>query len=373
MAELDALTVATKRFIRETPELVDMVFQGGPLAAYAKQNLREDFDGGRLIGENFVYNGMIGGFYPKGKEFDITEPQVEQEAQFQMRFIESNITMTKEDVQVLNKGQNAAFRLIDSRTRNAYMSVGAQIELAMYLNGTRAGFTAMFNGLAEALNDNVTVSWDNNLYSTYGTITRGGAVGTALNSAPIDVNGTIEYTGATGLEAGYAQCSFGPEEWEPNLGVTTYNGYRFIKEKFQTQQRFNDTQDPKIGFNGLKYNTATIIRSRYAPGAYLFGSSGTADPIATTFIKQSTNGVLTAYPAPVGGYPSAGAFSETFFWINARKPFMNFYVSDDPEFGFGFTGFKPGQGNTKIAGQVLASCQVTFAPRYHTQYYRISG
>lgn len=53
MAELDALTVATKRFIRQTPELVDNIFNGGPLVAYAKQNLREDFDGGRLIGENF--------------------------------------------------------------------------------------------------------------------------------------------------------------------------------------------------------------------------------------------------------------------------------------------------------------------------------
>ncbi len=86
MAELDALTVATKRYIRETPELIDMVFQSGPLAAYAKQNLREDFDGGRLIGENFWYNGMIGGFYLKGKEFDITEPQIEQELQFNMKF-----------------------------------------------------------------------------------------------------------------------------------------------------------------------------------------------------------------------------------------------------------------------------------------------
>ncbi len=53
MAELDALTVSTKRYIRKTPELIDMVFQSGPLAAYAKQNTREDFDGGRLIEENF--------------------------------------------------------------------------------------------------------------------------------------------------------------------------------------------------------------------------------------------------------------------------------------------------------------------------------
>lgn len=237
MAELDALTVATKRFIRKTPDLIDNAFNGGPLAAYAKQNLREDFDGGRLIGENFIYNGMIGGPYLKGKEFDITEPQVEQECQFNMKFFEWNITMTKEDVQVLNRGGNAAFRLIDSRTRNAYMTGGAQIELNMYLNGTRANYTPGFNALAEALNDNTTVSWDNNLYSTYGTITRGGAVGTSLNSAPIDVNGTIEYTGPNGLEEGYAAASYGPEEWEPNVGVTTYFCHSFIKEKFQTQQR----------------------------------------------------------------------------------------------------------------------------------------
>lgn len=373
MAELDALTVATKRYIRETPDLIDNVFQAGPLAAFAKQNLREDFDGGRLIEENFWYGGMVGGFYLKGKEFDITEPQIEQGAQFGMKFIESNITMTKEDVQVLNKGKNAAFRLIDSRTRAAYTTMGAQIELAMYLNGIRANYTPLFNGLAEALNDGSTVSWDNNAYTTYGTITRGGAVGTALNSVPVDVNGTIEYTGTNGLEQTYMAASYGPGEWSPNIGVTTQFAYSFIKEKFQTQQRFNDTQEPKIGFTGLKFNEATIMWSRYAPGAYLFGSSGTADPIATTFIRQSSNDALTAYPAPVGGYPSAGSYSETLFWVNARKPFMNFYVSDDPEFGFGFTGFKPGQGNTKISGQTLASCAVTFSPRYHKQLYRITG
>lgn len=187
------------------------------------------------------------------------------------------------------------------------------------------------------------------------------------------MNGSIQYTGASGLEETYAACSFGPEEWEPNLGVTTYFGYSFIKENFQTQQRFNDTQDPKISFNGLKFNTATLIRSRYAPGSYLYGSSGTADPIAVTFIKQMSNGALTAYPAPSGGYPAAGAYNETLWWINARKPFMNFYLSDDPEFGFGFTGFKPGQGNTKIAGQVLASYALTWAPRYHKQLYGITG
>ena len=71
MAELDQITVATKRYIRSTPKLVDFVFQEGPVVAYAKQNVREDYDGGRYIAENFFYNGLIGGPYNKGKSFDI--------------------------------------------------------------------------------------------------------------------------------------------------------------------------------------------------------------------------------------------------------------------------------------------------------------
>lgn len=378
MPDLNQIDVATKRYIRETPKLVDMIFQQGVLAAFAKANVREDYEGGRLIGENFWYNGLIGGFYNKGKEFDITEPQVEQQLQFNPKFIEVNITLTKEDIQVINKGPNAAFKLIESRTQNAYVTVGAYTELAMYLNGQLLGYQPLFNGLAEALNDGVNASWDGNIYTSYGGITRGGSVGQALNSTPFNVNGTIEYST---LEEQYGACTFGPDPFEPNLGVTTVLGVSLIKEKFQTQQRFNDTQTLVAGFNfrGLKFNGATIIMSRYCPGSYLFGNStvggtpnGTADPVAVTFMTQSSVGALTAYPVP-STYTTAGATWETLFFINARKPFFNFYVSDDPEYGYGFTGFKPAQGNTKVAGQVLYSGAATFAPRYHRQLFQITG
>ena len=53
MADLDQLNVATKRYIRENPALLDNFFNADPFAAYLKLNCREDFSGGRLIGENF--------------------------------------------------------------------------------------------------------------------------------------------------------------------------------------------------------------------------------------------------------------------------------------------------------------------------------
>ena len=356
MAELDQITVATHRFIRKTPKLIDMVFQNDPTLAYLKLNVREDFDGGRFIGENFYYNGLIGGSYLQGKEFDITEPQVEQQLQFNVKFFQVNVTLSKEDIQVINKGPNAAFKLIESRMTNAYMTIGAHMAIGLFLNGINANYTPNWNGLPEALNDNSTASYDGNTYSTYGTITRGGAVGSVLNSIPVNVGGTIEYNT---LEETFSAASYGAIE--PNLGVTTVLGYSYIKEKFQTQQRFNEIQDPKIGFNGLKFNTATLMKSRYCPGTYI---SGTGDPVATTYIKQMSNGALLVYPTVA---------AETLWWLNARKPYANMYISNDAEFGLGFTGFKPGQGNTKVAGQVLFAGAVTFAPRYHKQLYGITG
>lgn len=268
---LDQLNVSTRRYIRNNPKLVDDVFQNDPLLAYARQNLREDFNGGSVIAENFIYRSLIGGGYAQGKAFNIDQRQIEQQAQFNMKFSEVNITLSKEDIQVLNKGPQAAFRLVDSRMSGGYLSAGAFCAIALYLNGIRAGYTANPNGLAEALNDGTNVSWDNNVYATYGGLSRAAATGgNRLVTTPTNVNGPILNDT---LEETYANASFGSEAFEPNLGVVTNKGYSYIKNKYQTQQRFNDTQDPKIGFNGLKFNNATLIKSRYAPGSFIAQTS----------------------------------------------------------------------------------------------------
>lgn len=323
----------------------------------------ESFGGGTLIQEGFQYDGLLGSFYAKGQDFNIAQKQVEQAMQFNLKYSEVNVTLAKEDVQVLNKGPLAIFKLIDSRMTNAYMTLGANIAINLYLNGQRAGFTNGLAGLAEALNDNSVASWDNNTYSTYGGITRGGSVGNALNSTPTNVNGPIEYNT---LEETYGAGSYGNSE--ANLGVTTVLGYSYVKEKFQTQQRFNDTQDPAIGFNGMKFNSATLIKSRYVPGSNIVTAGTDANKIAVQMLSAMSQGALTTYPA------LAVASSETLWWMNARKPYIKFYISNDPEFGFGFTGFKPAQGNTLVAGQVLASVAMTVpGPRYHQQLYGITG
>ncbi len=364
MAELDQLTASTRRLIREDPKLIDSVFQADPFLAYLRQTLRKDFTGGHRIDEPIIYDGLIGGAYLKGREFDITERQVEQNLQFTMKKYEVNVTLALEDVHVENMpGPQRAFSLVRSRMSTAFMSLGAHIAISLYMNGTRTNFTALVNGLAEALNDNATVSWDNNTYTTYGTLTRGGEVGNAINARVTNVNGNITYNR---LSQDYAAASFG--SLMPNLGVTTPLGLVYIKNHFQPQQRFM-TVDPVIGFRGLEFEGARIIVSRYAPGTHLTdpANAGTNDPVAVTFMTQSSKGALVAYPS------TAVTASETLFFINARQPYLNFYVARDRLFGFGFTGFKGAQGNTKVSGQVLAAINLTVTPRYHAQLHGITG
>lgn len=358
MAELDALTASTRRLIREDPSLIDAVFQADPTLAYARQTLRKDFNGGYRIDEPMVYDGMVGSFYAKGKEFDITEKQVEQNNQFFMKFAEANVTLSLEDIEVLNVGPQQAFSLVKSRMSNAYMSLGAFLSLGMYLNDIRVGFTPGLEGLAQAVNDGTTNSWDGQTYTTYGTLTRNATIGAANNGNTVVVNGAITYSRLT---TSYQAASYG--SITPNMGVTTPLGLVYIKNHFQPQQRF-ETVDPNIGFRGLQFEGSSIMTSRYVPGSYLAGgaaNTGLTDPIAVGFMTQMSGGALTAYPA------LGVANSETLFWLNMRNPYFNFYVSRAPKFSFGFTGFKWSPGNTKVSGQCLVACAITLSPRYHSQ------
>ncbi len=341
---LDELNVSTQRHI--IPGIIDNVFKNDPLLAYMKKNNLEKFPGGTQIQENFIYAAMPnGGAFADGSTFTMEIAQVEQGATFLPKFYGVPVTISKSQIQVFNKGPEAVFRLVDSRLQNAALTMSAILAIAQYNDGQSAGRTLELNGIAEALNDGTNNSWNGSTYTTYGTLSRNGTIGAALNS-PLtgptsNVAGPITYKL---LEEAYNTVVIGDEY--PNLMVTTNLGMSYIKEKFQPQWRV-ETQDPKIGFNGVKFNQAMVIQSQYAPG--------TVAPADSTKLGWTT--------------VSAG---ETIFYLNTK--YWRLYVTDDPEFGFGFTGFKPAQDSLIVGGQYLFSGNITCqAPRLNKQLFAITG
>lgn len=361
---LDQINVTTRRYIRKNPALVDDIYNQDPLNYFLRQNLREDFTGGSTINEDFLYASMIGGAYLKGKNFNVSQRQTEQQLRFDLKFQQVSVTLYQEDIQVLNKGDLAAIKLLKARVDQGYMSLGAMVSIGTYMNGITAGYVPNINGLAEALNDGTTFSWDNNTYPMYGSLTRA-TYSPSLTSVPVNLNGgSIEYDI---IDSGYMDCFYGSGQYEANIMVTTPKGFSYVKTKFQTQQRFQDVKlDVGVGFRGLSFNGAVMVASRYCPGSYLTGPNGlgTNDPVATTFLSETSNGAVTAYP---DGLLSNNR--EVLFILNARKPFLNYYVSTDATFGGGFRDFVPAANNTTLVGQVLLAHNMTVHPRYHKQIY----
>lgn len=363
---LDQINVTTRRYIRTNPALVDDIYNQDALNYYLRANLREDFTGGSTINEDFLYGSMIGAPYLKGKQFNVAQKQTEQQLRFDIKYTQVSVPLYQEDIQVLNKGDLAAIKLLRARIDQGYMSLGAFVSILTYLNGINSGYTPNINGLAEILNDGSTASWDGNTYQTYGGLTRS-TYSPSLTSVPTVISGAIEYDT---IDQAYMSAFFGAGNYEPNLMVTTPIGFSYIKSKFQTQQRFQDTKlEVGVGFRGLSFNGATLVASRYCPGSYLTGpaGAGTADPVATGVLSEMT-GASTVYP--VGSLGNSG---ESLWILNARKPFLNYYVSNDPVYGGGFRDFIPSANNTILVGQVLLAHLITGHPRYHKQMYGFSA
>lgn len=359
---LDAINVTTRRYIRKNPALIDNIYNQDPLNYYLRQNLREDFTGGSTINEDFIYQSMIGGGYAKGKNFNVAQRQTEQQLRLDLKYTQVSVPLYQEDIQVLNKGELAAVKLLKARVDQAYMSLGAFVSIGTYLNGVTTNYTANVNGLAEAINDGTTQSWDGNTYTTYGTLTRA-TYSPSLSSTPVNVGGgSLEYDT---IDSGYMDAFYGSGSYEPNIMVTTPKGFSFVKSKFQTQQRFQDAKlEVGVGFRGLQFNGATLVASRYCPGQYLTAAAGAADPVAVTYLTETSLGAVTAYPAG-----NLGTNKETLWILNCRKPFLNYYVSDDATYGGGFRDFIPAANNTILVGQVLLAHNLTVHPRYHKLIY----
>lgn len=358
-----ALTAVTKEEIWPR-QITDSFFRAIPFFSYLRDTALQTFSGMTFMQYPYLFRPMIGGSYAPGQAFNIDKVDSIAALQFREKYYEVNVTEFKEEIQVRNRGTNAVFSLLDADMKNAMMTLTTIIAIAAWRHGQAAAGGVLddrsldINGLSEALNDGILPSWDGNIFTTYGTQARNGAIERALNSTPQWYGSTS--SGAPGkityerMEDSYQLSSQG--NLSPNLGVTSKRGMTLIKNTLQVQQRFQQEADPRYGFEGVLLNKMRITKDDYAPSAPIGqGGSGDTHPILgswqTGTIAYVDPGAATRGSFPVGNQTLTVA--EVLFMLNTDT--WNLRVSDDEEFQFGWTGFKPGQDNTRVSGQSLAA------------------
>ncbi len=364
VAELNAVTL--NEIFPRTIE--DNFFLATPFLAYIRDHCLVPFDGGSYMQSPIRYASMLGGFYAPGSGFNITKRQTTTALQFDTRYVYVSIPEYKEQIQVENKGPLAVASLLDADMENGVDTINAIVAVALAQNGQGSRSLAI-NGLAEVINNGVDPSWDGAIYTTYGQLTRNGAIGSAMNSVPqwcgtgTGAGGTITYNL---LEEGYQDASIGQKE--PNLGVGNKAVIAYIKEKLVVQQRFQQEKDPVWGVTGFRFNNAMILKDDYFPSLRY----GQNDPVLGNWLTSTFTSPSS--PSAQSGLPSAKVCTvgEVFMFLNTFD--FLFRVTDNEEFGFGFSGFVPAQDNTRVVGQIKAMCNLQcVSSRTQKQFYGITS
>lgn len=394
------LTVTTRRYIDKNPELRDLVFNHDPTMSMIGEQCHEEIGGGLNWNDNIEYDVQDGGPYAKGQDLPADQRQIEQALQFLPKFNTIMIPFFKEDIRVFNVSGDPTqiISLVTSRIDGAFEQMGAQTAMQRYLQGQSAAFTKFPNGLLEASSDGVSPGWDGNAYPLYGTLTRSLYGGRMLSPAPYNFLG--QAIALTQMENMYQSVNFGSGKYECNVITTTAVGFGYIRNNYQTQQRFQNVSIGKAGFKGLEYNNAVILASRYAPGSYMMqpannvasinpqtagagAVNGTNDRVAVRMFNYATGSNNTNYPAPYvmwgngsGGNGLTGAkFGESIWFENIRKPMVKYRTSKSKPFDGSLDddGFIPSAGTTKLVGKVLLAHNWSILPGYVTYGYNFQG
>jgi hypothetical protein len=343
MAFLDPVnTITTKEII---PGITDGVFRNSPLLAFARKNCLEPYTGGPSWQENILYDVLNIAAYTPGDAFDTTQSQIATGATVTPRYYNVAVPAYIEKLRIEMNGKRAVFDHVDLLLQAAALSMSAKLSNDLYRDGQAVGRTANINGLDEALNDGTNTGFQGSTFTSYLTLTRtdvGAALISPMTSPTANVAGAISYPV---LEQAFQSVTIGMER--PDLMITSNNGFSYIKMVFQPQQRFEET-DPDFGFQTLKFNGAKVLADQYAPGTR----------------------AATAADTKVGY--AAVASGETLWYLNTK--FMRLYVSTDPLFKFGFTGFLPAQNNSVVVGHYKACLNFTVqTPRLMRYLFGITG
>lgn len=372
IAELNAVTL----FELFPRSIEDEWFLGAPLLAYIRDHCLVPFTGGSFMQAPFRYAPMIGGFYAPGATLNTTKRQTIAALQFTTKYGYVSVPEYKEEIQVENKGENAVVLLLDADMQNGMDSINEIYAIAMHQSGQGTRSLAI-NGWPELINDGITPSWDGNVYTSYGQQLRNGAIGQTMNSIPVwcgDGLGNAGVASYSTYEEGYQDATIGKKE--PNLFTGNKAWAAYIKEKLQVQQRFQQERDPVWGVMGFRFNNAMCLKDDYFP-SLKYGQANRAGGqsfLTGTFVSPGTtaNGGTAA---ALSNLPASGVtctVGEVACLFNTFD--LLFRVTDNEEFGFGWSGFVPAQDNTKVVGQLKAMCNLEgIAARTHKQFYGIGG
>lgn len=308
----------------------------------------DPFEGGALMQEPFIYNGPQGGGVSPGQTVTVLRQQILAAMGFEPKAYAAWFSVDDFEMAngvnrgVQNAGPEAAVDLYILYLEGLTEKLNTLLENDAYRHGQAAGGTVLdnrillTNGMSEALNNGLDVSWDGNTFTTYGAQTRNGAVSNTLNSIPQWAGNPDGSTGQISYE--FLLQSYTKAIHRPTIGITSKIGYTYIAALFQRQQRFDVIGVRKEGIKwaGIAFEDAIIYDDWLTPSAVdqsflpsgLVGGGGQTNLTSTVTVPAT----VTA----ASGFPASGTVctvGETLWWLSGNT--WKSRPTTDPSWFFG--------------------------------------
>ena len=298
-------------------DFVDNYYKVSPtfVKVWKSGAMAKPFPGGNQIQVPFQFAPLKAGPFAPGGTFDISYVETQTAMTFNVKFYYANVTVQGTQLP-LNRGEAAVMNFLEPKVVNAEQALAQSLITGFFADGqgTVTPLIAL-DGILAGYDDGTT-------YPSYGGISRSAIA----SGASQGINGYYYSNSSTNwpfslqqLQTAYGQATFGPNQ--PNFIATTQSIYNSFWAKMIAMQRTYET-DPdlqSVGFKSFKFNGMSVVVDQYCPANYIFGMN---------------------------------------------TDYIDAYVSDDPRFSFGFTGFKELPNSVDMAGQTLFGGNVVVtAPR----------
>lgn len=352
----------------------------------------DPFDGGVLMREPFIMNRPKGGATPPGTSLTIPHVQQLADLAFTERLYSTYDLLETFSLMTQNRGAAKKVDLLDLYSTQAISAINTDVEVDSFHHGQAAssGFitddgTARVNGDDEAMNNGLDPGWTGNVYTSYGSQARNGAVSSSLNSTPFWYGNSDGTAGTITVDA-LIQHAIRAKQFAPSglLGITTPQGEGYILAALQRQQRFTDwhykTIEAVPDVEGISFMGYMIYGDILAPGR----SWGAAFPstVSKTSNQTDTQGSgATAYSftspsttTSLSGIPASTNISvgETLFLYSGRS--IKYRPTSVEEFFFGTRRVQVWNNNTVDSFIVNLALNLYYTmPRENVQGFGFIG
>ncbi len=347
VADINAFT---NRFL--VPKATNVVYKESPLFVRLL-NKKNVFPGGTSITEPIIYAELTGGAFAKTDTFNVAYVQTEAAWNVSLKYYYTGITLYGTD-SVLNRGREAAFSVVEMKMANAAMKMAKLLASDFYKDGQTSGNDVTTSGgiLSTSTSMDGLLAWvdDGNdvgattyigatditkSFAAVGGLTRNDLLAatptftgattplTALGGGNSYVNRGFSTFSLPDMNKAMGYATYGRKS--PDLIVVTQTGWNKFWNAIQPNQRYMEESSDlaKIGFRSFQFNGASVVVDQYAP-------------------------------------------EQAAFMLNTET--IKLYVSDNPKYQLGFTGFKEAQNSDNYVGQFLfGGALVVPSPRHNAK------